>query len=328
MNKDKLKQISVYVFAAIGLVAILFSIFFIWGNRTSSPGISFNKDVSYQTTSDAMMGGSPLPSTTYEYRSAETTSDNSISNNEQTTGDNNLTDRKVTKNGELRLLVSDAEKIAEQINQTTISLGGFIQNQNIREIKDNTKSGTITVKVPAEKFDEAINTFKTLGIKVENITINAKDVTDQYIDLEAQLKNLKAEEERYLEVLNKAYSVEDILKVSQYLSRVRGQIERLQGQLIYLDRQIEMSTITVYLTAEAEVEVFGLRWRPLYEIKKSFQNLLQGLQTYVNIVIGFIFFLPVLLIWLLSIGFILWLLVKLIKWLNRKNKLKKPDNLQ
>jgi len=325
MNKDKIKQISVYVLAVVGLVAILFSVFFIWGNNISSPGISFNKALNIQTASDVMMGESAMPIATYDYNSTEATRDNSISNDEQPLGDNNLTDRKITKNGELRLLVSDAEKIAEQINQTTISLGGFIQNQNIREIKDGAKSGVMTVKVPADKFDEAINTFKALGIKVENITINAKDVTDQYIDLAAQLKNLKAEEQRYLDVLNRAYSIEDILKVSQYLSRVRGQIERLEGQLIYLDRQIEMSTITIYLTAEAEIEVLNLRWRPLYEIKKSLQNLLVGLQTYANIVIGFVFFLPVLLIWLLSFVLILWLLIKLIKWLISKNKQKKPN---
>ncbi len=324
----RFKQITIYVLATIGLVAIVFSVFFIWRTKTSTTGLSLNKTIGYQTAADAMMGSAPMPSTTYEYNTADMAREAAVDDNSQTVTTNNLTDRKVTKNGEIRLLVKDAEETAEKINQTTITLGGFIQNQNIREVKDNTKSGTITVKVPADKFDEAINTFKNLGIKLENININAKDVTDQYIDLEAQLKNLQAEEQRYLEVLNRAYSVEDILKVSQYLSRVRGQIERLQGQLIYLDRQIDMSTITVYLTAEAEVEVFGLRWRPLYEIKKSFQNLLTGLQTYVKVVIGFIFFLPVLLIWLISVSLILWLLVKIIKWLINRGKPKKPENNQ
>lgn len=321
----RFKQITVYLLAGIGVVAILFSVFFIWRSKHYSSGISLNKTISYQTATDGMMGAAPLPSTTYEYNATNDSRDLSVDSDTNTDTTANLADRKVTKNGELKLLVKDAEETAEKINQTTMTLGGFIQNQNIRELKEGTKSGNITVKVPADKFDEAINNFKNLGIKVENITINAKDVTDQYIDLEAQLKNLKAEEERYLEVLNRAYSVEDILKVSQYLSRVRGQIERLQGQLIYLDRQIDMSTITVFLTAESEVEVFGLRWRPLYEIKKSLQNLLTGLQTYVNVVIAFVFFLPVLLIWILSLSLILWLFIKIIKWLIKRNKQKNQN---
>lgn len=173
--------------------------------------------------------------------------------------DGELVERKITKNGELELLVQDAETSAKKITNKTLELGGFIQNTNIREVEEGVKSGSIIVKIPADKFTEALAAFKGYGIKVERELTNAQDVTERYIDLEAQLKNLRAEEEQYLEVMKQAYTVENILKVSQYLSRVRGQIERLEGQLKYLDRQVDMSTITTYLTAEAEIEVFGLR---------------------------------------------------------------------
>ena len=238
----------------------------------------------------------------------------------------NTVDRKITKNGDLQLLVQSAETTAQDITKKTNELGGFVQNSNIREVKDGVKSGTITIKVPADKFEQAITDFKTYGIKVERETVNSQDVTEQYVDLEAQLKNYQAEEQRYLEVMTRAYTVEDILKVSQYLARVRGQIERLQGQIKYLDRQIEMSQITVYLTAEAEIEVFGLRWRPLYEIQKSFRNMLSGLQVYANAVINFVLFLPLLLVWIISLGIIIWIIVKIIKWLVKKTHRKKNIN--
>jgi len=321
INKEKIQKISIYILAAIGLVAILGIIYFFLqkpfgSNLLKNPGYG----TSYETMSVVGMAQAPTMDSSFP--------ENRLTNGEpvsQDYGNNELAERKVTKNGELEILVTDAEISAKKIADKTLQLGGIIQNTNIREVEEGVKSGTIIVKVPADKFTEAFAAFKNYGIKVERESTNAQDVTERYIDLEAQLKNLRAEEERYLEVMNRAFTVEDILKVSQYLSRVRGQIERLEGQLKYLNRQVDMSTITTYLTAEAEVEVFGLRWRPLYEMKKSFRNLLEGLQTYVNAAISFIFYLPVLLLWILSIVIIVWVVVKIIKWIAKKNR-HKNDN--
>lgn len=319
MNKEKIKKIGLYVLSGIGTLAILItiflfgkSIFFPFSNVKTLNSLSYSEGY----FGDSVSGGMAMaPTVDYESRNqikTSTVANDAVLQNSETT------DRKITKNGELELLVKSAEITAQDITKKTNELNGFIQNVNIREIQEGVKSGTITIKVPADTFEQAMADFKTFGIKVEREAINSDDVTEQYVDMEAQLKNYRAEEQGYLEVMKRAYTVEDILKVSQYLSNIRGQIERLEGQMKYLDRQIDMSQITVYLTAEAEVEVFGLRWRPLYEIQKSFRNLLSGLQVYVSAIISFIFFLPVLFIWLATLAILLWLIAKIIKWLHKK----------
>jgi len=319
MNKEQIKKIGLYVLSGIGTLAILIAIF-LFGRSIFFPFNSVKTLNSFSYSEgyygNSVSGGTAMaPTVDYESRnqikSSAVANDAMLQNSE-------TTDRKITKNGELELLVKSAEITAQDITKKTNELNGFIQNVNIREVQEGVKSGTITIKVPADKFEQAMADFKTFGIKVEREAINSDDVTEQYVDMEAQLKNYRAEEQGYLEVMKRAYTVEDILKVSQYLSNIRGQIERLEGQMKYLDRQIAMSQITVQLTAEAEVEVFGLRWRPLYEIQKSFRNLLSGLQIYVNAIINFIFFLPVLLIWLTTLTFLIWLVAKIIKWLHKK----------
>jgi len=323
MNKEKIKKISLSVMAAIGGLAIILVVYNLLSGGLRS-GIKTNKMLSsYDSVGMGNLGLAPtMDSVGIETRQlTEEITDN------QDYGDSQLAERKVTKNGELELLVESADKVAQKISDKTKQLGGFVQNSNIREVEVGVKSGTIIIKVPSDKFEEAFRAFKDYGIKVEREITNSQDVTERYIDLEAQLKNLRAEEERYLDVMSRAFSVNDILQVSQYLSRVRGQIERIEGQLKYLDRQVEMSTITTYLTAEAEVEIFGIRWRPLYEIKKSFRNMLEGLQNYTNTAIAFIMYLPVLLLWIVSILLIVWVIVKIFLWLIRRFRRKK-DRIQ
>jgi hypothetical protein len=319
INKEQIKKIGLYVFSGIGILAILLAIF-LFGKSTFPPfsSIKTSNNLSYDEGyfSDSVSEGTAMTPTA-NYKNRNQIKSSAVANN-AVLQNNETMDRKITKNGELELLVKNAEITAQDITKKTNELNGFIQNVNIREVQEGVKSGTITIKVPADAFEQAIADFKTFGIKVEREAINSDDITEQYIDIEAQLKNYRAEEQGYLEVMKRAYTVEDILKVSQYLSNIRGQIDRLEGQIKYLNRQIEMSQIIVYLTAEAEVEIFGLRWRPLYEIQKSFRNLMSGLQVYINAIISFVFFLPVLLIWLTTLTFLIWLIAKIIKWLHKR----------
>lgn len=236
----------------------------------------------------------------------------------------NLTERKVIKNGNLDLIVKKAEETAEELKILAKELGGFILNVQIYESTPAVKNGWVTMRVPDDKFDEGMTAVKALAEKVEGESVSASDVTEQFIDLEARLGNLQVEEVQLQEVLKRAFTVEDILKVRQQLSSVRGQIEQLEGQLKYLSRQVDMSTITVSLTSEADVEVFGLRWRPLVVVRQAFRDMLESLTGWVDGLIKLIFQLPALLLWLATIGVIVlvvWKILKRIYW-----KFIKPKN--
>jgi len=229
-----------------------------------------------------------------------------------------LTERKVVKSGSVSILVKNAEEAAKKIGETAEKMGGLVQSSDIYESSDDVKAGNITIRVPSSRFSEAMASIKSFAIKVDREIVGSQDITEQFIDLEARLKNAKAEEAQLVNLMNRAGKVEDILQVSNRLSYVRDIIERLQGQIKYLSEQVDLSTIAVSLTAESEVEILGIHWTPLLVLKQAVKDLLEGFADYVDAMIGLILFLPVLVLWLATIAVILILAWKILRWLRRK----------
>lgn len=211
------------------------------------------------------------------------------------------TERKITKTAALDLLVERAETTAGQIADIAKKHGGFVVQSQIYE-KEEAKTGTITIKVLAASFERALGEIKAAAIDVERETINASDVTEHYVDFETRLENLKAQEKQYLAILKTAKTVADTLNVTQYLNQVRGEIDQIKGQLQYLANQVDMSEISATLTAESEVKVFGVRWKPLLVLKQSLQTMLTGISAYIDAMIAILFYLPVLILWGATIG--------------------------
>ncbi|GMQ95151.1 MAG: hypothetical protein BMS9Abin13_263 [Patescibacteria group bacterium] len=221
-------------------------------------------------------------------------------------------ERKIVKNGSLSLVVKKTEDVIGKIKNIAVKLGGFVEYSNVYETGENKKAGSITIRVPAAFFDGAMNEIKTLAIKVERENVGARDVTEQFIDLEIRLQNMKAEEEQYRDILKRAVAIEDVLNVTARLSEVRQRIERAQGQMDYLSRQIKMSTISVSLISEADVEIFGVVWSPIATVKQALRDGLQAVVIYLNILIGIFFKLPAYLLWIATIILAIWGLWKLV----------------
>lgn len=110
----------------------------------------------------------------------------------------------------------------------------------------------VTVRVPSDKLADFTKRVAALGTVLRE-SANQSDVTQQHIDMEARLKNLRAEEARLREFLDAATNVKDMLAVETELSRVRGEIEAMQSQLDYLDKQVAYGTLTVELQKPAPV---------------------------------------------------------------------------
>jgi len=102
------------------------------------------------------------------------------------------------------------------------------------------------VRVPNERFQDALSQIRGIAdVEVRNAKVTGEDRTEQFIDLEARLKAKQAEEQRYLALLSRANTIDEILKIDQVLSGVRAQIEQLQGQLNFLKNRSTMATVTV-----------------------------------------------------------------------------------
>jgi len=126
---------------------------------------------------------------------------------------------------------------------------------------------------------------------------SGQDVTEEYADLQGQLKNKQAEEQQFVVIMNQAQKIQDILDVTEQLSRVRGEIERLQGQIKFMDSQTDMSTISIQLSEDQDITVVD-SWRPWQVIKGSVNALIKNVQGSIDFIIKLIIIvLPIFLIW-------------------------------
>ena len=228
-------------------------------------------------------------------------------------------DKKIIKTGNLSLKVEKAETAAENIANIAKLNKGEVSNSNFSESSRGTKSGFLTVRVPSENFTVVFNEIKKIATQVLSESSNAQDITEEYIDLEARLKNKRAEETSFVALLNRSGKIEEILSVTKEVARVRLEIEQLQGQINFLNSQTNMSTITVNLSEDVEIASASQDWRPWQVVKLSAKQLITAGQNFVD---GLIRFIVVVLPMLLIYGLIIWL----IYYIGKKiyNRFKKP----
>ncbi len=193
-------------------------------------------------------------------------------------------DKKIIKNGSLDLKVDSADDASRKISDIAKNNGGEVFSSNFYQTAKNVKSGTITVKVPVANFEKAFAELKKVASLVVRESTSGNDVTEQYADLQGQLKNKQAEEQSFAKILERSGTIDEILKVTRELSRVRGEIERLQGRIKFMDSQTDMSSITISLSEDESI-TFADSWRPWQVVKETFNALFKDLQKFINFVI-------------------------------------------
>ena len=206
-------------------------------------------------------------------------------------------DRKTIRNGGMDLIVKSPREASEKIHQLAQQLGGFLVTSDISGGED-ASTASLTIRVPANRFEDARAEIRKLGLRVEGEKLEAQDVTKQYVDQSARLRNLRAQDTQYLGILKQAKTVKDILEVSDKLNEVRGEIEQQQAEFDALSKQVETVALAISLRAEAEAQVFGLNWRPLYQLKLAARQGLDSIGDYATSMASFLFYLPTVLLWL------------------------------
>lgn len=158
---------------------------------------------------------------------------------------------------------------ADKARAIATGLGGDILAMSQTGQGEN-RSALITVRVPSDRFDEALRQLKLLDGEVLTSNVDAKDVTDQFTDLQARLVAKQAEEQRYLQLFPQAKTVDETLKIDAALGNVRVQIEQLQGQLNLIKNRTEFSTITMAISPIVTVPTeTGGAWDPSKTFAKA-----------------------------------------------------------
>ena len=209
-------------------------------------------------------------------------------------------ERKMVRTAAMNLTVKSPRDTSESIRQLAERMGGFLVNSEINGGQD-ASSALLQIRVPASKFEEARTEIRKLGLRVDSEKLNAEDVTKQYVDQAARLRNLRAQEVQYLGILKQAKTVKDTIEVSEKLDGVRGEIETQQAKFDALSKQVETVALTITLRAEAEAQVFGLRWRPLYQLKLAARQGIESIGDYALAMTSLLFYLPSILLWLATI---------------------------
>lgn len=221
--------------------------------------------------------------------------------------------RKIIYNANMTLIVDDTESAAQEIADMAVGMGGYVANMNGYRQGDR-MIYDITIRIPAEKFEAGRSSLRNIAVRVENEQVNTDDITDQYYDIDARLRTLKATEKELTQLLKETRErggkVTDIMKIYDRLIQIRSQIESLQGKLNRLDKLTAFSTISIHLEPyilSKPIESQG--WRPAEIIHSSFESLVNVLTGLATLLIQFVIVVaPILLILLLPLALIIWLI--------------------
>jgi len=229
-------------------------------------------------------------------------------------------DRLVIKNATLSIVVDDPLKSKDNITFMAEAMGGYVVSADVYQQTLNNGAKVpqvaMTIRVPAEKLDEALATIKnetTQPILSENET--SQDVTADYTDLNSRLVNLQAAEAQLQKIMDSAVKTEDVLAVYSQLVSVREQIEVIKGQMQYYERSAALSSISIQLTANAAMQPITIAgWQPKGVANEALQSLIHALQSLASFGIrAGILYIPVLLVIFVPLGLIAWGIYALIK---------------
>jgi PKD repeat protein len=163
-----------------------------------------------------------------------------------TAQDSAVTERMVVRNGEMQVVVSDVAATLDNIGKIAADFGGYVVTA--QKWKDGERNmGNISVRILAENYDKTIAAVRALSMSVISETTSSQDVTEEYVDLEARVKNLEATESQLLNIMVTANKTEDILSIQRELTSVRGEIEQAKGRMQYLQRTSATSVVQVTL---------------------------------------------------------------------------------
>lgn len=210
----------------------------------------------------------------------------------------------IIKTGTLVLQVADIDAGLASATHQIDALGGYVSGSD-RSGDGDTAQASVTFRIPAAHWDEALTGLRGIGTKVLGEQSKTQDVTGQVVDLGARIKNLQATEQALQAIMNRATEIKDVLAVQDQLTTVRGQIEEMQAQQSGLQEQAAYSTLTVTFSLRPDpVLTSQQQFDPKSQVDQASASLVGVLQALATAGIWFgIVWLPI----LLAIGLIAWI---------------------
>ncbi len=211
-------------------------------------------------------------------------------------------DQKIIKTADLGIRVDNVREVASEAQRVADDFGGSVLESRVDRGEDSV-SADLVLSVPSPEFEEALDELRGLGEEVTNDAVRGEDVTEEFVDLESQERNLLAAEESLLNLYDEVENVNEALAIERELSGVRGQIETAQGRIEYLEARTASSRINLSILPVASPAETA--WSPVGVASDAWNASLAVLQTLATAAISTVvfgwWFAPILLI-----GFVWW----------------------
>lgn len=183
-------------------------------------------------------------------------------------------DRKIIRNANLTLEVASPSEVQPKIVSIAESHQGFVVTSEAtqRTVEDKNKAEitvSLVVRVPASQFNQVMEAIRGVGTRRLQEKVTGQDVTEEFMDLEARIKNQKALELQFIEIMKRAGKVDDALSVQRELAEVRTEIEKLEGRRRFLENQASLSTINVTLQPPTQIVSATGFW---YSVRTAFSD--------------------------------------------------------
>ena len=202
-------------------------------------------------------------------------------------------ERLVIENADLAIVVKDPKARMAEINALASELGGYVVSSNLFQsftsFGKEVPEASIVIRVPSERLDEALDRIKEGAVDINYENRSGQDVTNIYIDLQAQLKAKQAAEAKLLEIMDQATRAEDVLAIYLQVQQVQTEIEQLKGQIQYYDESVATSSISVRLIAEEGTQPIEIGpWTPQGAAREAIEDLIRFVQNFVDFLIRFV----------------------------------------
>jgi hypothetical protein len=220
-----------------------------------------------------------------------------------------VADRMIIRRTYMVVVVEDTDAMLARLQGIVSQYGGYVSESN-RWLSNEQPYATVTLRIPAENLEAALGIVREGAIRIENETSSGDDVTEEYVDLGARVRNLEATETELLELLSEVRrnrgSAEDILAIHNRITSLRGEIESLKGRTQYLERMTALATVTIEIRPRQQPGsvVQPARWNPLVTLSDAARAFVEVLQVLVDLAIWLLILspfvlIPVLVIWLI-----------------------------
>ena len=202
-------------------------------------------------------------------------------------------ERLVIENADLAIVVKDPNARMAEITALANEFGGFVVSSNLYQsftsFGKEVPEATIVIRVPSERLDEALTRIKEGAVDINYENRSGQDVTNLYVDLQAQLKAKQAAEAKLLEIMDQATRAEDVLAIYLQVQQVQTEIEQLKGQIKYYEESAALSSISVRLIAEESTQPIEIGpWTPTGAARDAIQDLILFFQRFVDVLVRFV----------------------------------------